>query len=75
MTFFKRLLLVHLAFAISTVFLWGTTLVLALKRIPSPPAPCAHSGLHKILGWLSAVDITLTSVTGLMVYYYGFMVP
>lgn len=74
-SFFDGLLKVHLCFAISTVFLWGATLILALKRIPDPPAPCAHSKLHKPLGWLSAVDITLTAVTGLMVYYFGFMVP
>jgi uncharacterized membrane protein YozB (DUF420 family) len=73
--FFDALLKVHLCFAISTVVLWGVTLSLALKRIPSPPAPCPHSPLHKVLGWSSAIDITLTSVTGLLVYYYGFMVP
>lgn len=72
--FFDRLLTVHLVFAISTPFLWATTMTLALRKMPSPPAPCAHSRLHKTLGWLSAADITLTSVTGLMVYYYGFMV-
>jgi uncharacterized membrane protein YozB (DUF420 family) len=72
---FNSLLYVHLFFAVSTVVLWATTLLLALKRMPRPPAPCDHSRLHKRLGWLSAADITLTSVTGLMVYYYGFVVP
>jgi uncharacterized membrane protein YozB (DUF420 family) len=72
---FYQLLYVHLFFAVSTVFLWATTLALALRRIPKPPAPCEHSQLHKRLGWLSAVDITLTSVTGLLVYYYGFVSP
>ena len=72
---FNTLLYVHLFFAISTVVLWATTLTLALKQIPNPPVPCDHSRLHKRLGWMSAVDITLTSVTGLMVYYYGFVVP
>lgn len=72
--FFYRLLIVHLFFAVSTVLLWSTTIVLALRKIPKPPCPCPHSPIHKLLGWLSAVDITLTSVTGLMVYYYGFVV-
>ena len=72
---FNTLLAVHLVFAISTVFLWGATLILALRRMPVPPGPCEHSRLHKRLGWLSAADITLTSVTGLLVYYYGFVVP
>jgi uncharacterized membrane protein YozB (DUF420 family) len=72
---FDRLLAVHLFFAVSTVILWATTLTLALRRMPVPPAPCAHSSLHKRLGWLSAADITMTSVTGLLVYYYGFVVP
>ena len=72
---FNSLLYVHLFFAVSTVILWATTLVLAIKRMPRPPAPCEHGRLHKRLGWLSAADITLTSVTGLLVYYYGFVVP
>ena len=48
-------------------------IVLAWKRMPSPPPPCAHSGLHKKLGWLSTIDITLTSVTGLTWYYFAFV--
>ncbi len=72
---FYKLLYVHLFFAVSTVFLWGLTLALALRRIPNPPAPCEHSRWHKRLGWISALDITLTSATGLLVYYYGFVVP
>lgn len=72
--FFNRLLAVHLVFAVSTVVLWGATLGLALKKMPSPPAPCTHSRLHKRLGWLAAIDITLTAITGLMVYYFGFIV-
>lgn len=72
--FFRQLLIVHLVFAISTVGLWGTTLILALRRMPCPPGPSPHSSLHKLLGWLSAIDITATAVTGLMVYYFGFMV-
>lgn len=70
-TFFNGLLAVHLVFAVSTVLLWGTTLSLAWKRTPNPPSPSPHSRLHKRLGWLSAIDITLTAVTGLMVYYFG----
>ena len=73
-TFFNQLLIVHLVFAITTVAVWAVTLTLALRRIPSPPGPCAHSELHKKLGWISALDITATSITGLLVYYYGFMV-
>lgn len=72
---FKGLLYVHLFFAVSTVVLWAVTLGLALKKFSSPPGPGEHSRLHKVLGWFSAVDITATAVTGLLVYYYGFMVP
>lgn len=70
-TFFNWLLAVHLIFAVSTVLMWGLTLVLAWKRTPCPPAPSPHSRLHKRLGWVSAIDITLTAITGLMVYYFG----
>lgn len=69
----RRVLWVHLVFAISTPLLWATTIVLALKRFPSPPVPGEHSRLHKRLGWLSTIDITLTAVTGLAFYYVAFM--
>ena len=69
----RNLLWVHLVFAVSTPIFWVTTITLALKRIPNPPKPCEHSALHKKLGWISAIDITLTSVTGLTFYYYAFV--
>jgi len=73
MGYIQNVLWVHLIFAITTPFFWVTTIVLALKRIPSPPAPCEHSGLHKKLGWISTIDITMTSVTGLFWYYVAFV--
>jgi putative membrane protein len=69
----RTLLWVHLVFAVTTPVLWLTTIVLAMKRFPSPPVPNEHSGLHQKLGWLSTVDITLTSVTGLVFYYVAFI--
>ena len=69
----KRTLYVHLVFAISTPLLWGRTIFLALKRIPTPPVPCNHSRLHKTLGWLSVIDLVSTSATGLLFYYRAFI--
>lgn len=66
---------VHLVFAVTTPFLWFTTLALALRRFASPPSPGIHSQTHKILGWLSTFDITLTAITGLIFYYVAFMTP
>jgi hypothetical protein len=71
--FATRVLWVHLIFAISTPPLWVATIVLALRRFPNPPAPCEHRLLHKKLGWLSTIDITLTSLTGLYWYYIAFV--
>lgn len=63
----------HLCFAITSPVLWFITIVLALKRMPKPPAPCAHSRWHKKLGWAATIDLTLTSVTGLWFYYAAFV--
>ncbi|MCA9078058.1 MAG: DUF420 domain-containing protein [Planctomycetaceae bacterium] len=69
----RTVLYVHLIFAVSTPVLWATTIALALRRMPTPPAPCAHSPLHRKLGWASTIDLVLTSVTGLAFYYVAFM--
>lgn len=69
----QTVLRIHLIFAITTPFLWALTLTLALRNFPNPVTPAPHSSTHKLLGWLSAVDITLTSVTGLWFYYTAFV--
>jgi hypothetical protein len=71
--FTRMLLRVHLVFAASTPLLWAVTIGLALRRFGNPPAPSRHSPTHKWLGWTSAIDLTLTSVTGLLFYYFTFM--
>ncbi|MBD3673081.1 MAG: DUF420 domain-containing protein [Planctomycetaceae bacterium] len=72
-SFVRTLLTIHLIFAGSTPVLWGITIAYALKRFPSPPAPGDHSPLHKKLAWASTIDLTLTSVTGLIFYYFAFV--
>lgn len=73
LAFVRNVLYVHLFFAVTTPLLWGATITLALRRFPKPPRPGGHSRLHKTLGWLSTLDITLTSITGLLFYYVAFM--
>ena len=53
--------------------LWIATIVLALKRFGKNPQPGPHSRVHSLLGWASTIDITLTSVTGLLFYYMAFV--
>ena len=62
-----------MVFAISTPFLWLITIVGALRKFANPPVPAPHSGVHKVLGWASVIDLTLTSVTGLVFYYFAFV--
>lgn len=71
--FLKYLLAVHLCFSISTVFIWSFTYFMALKHFPNPIAPSEFSPKHKVMAWISVVDMIGTAITGLMVYYFGFM--
>jgi putative membrane protein len=71
--FARKVLYVHLVFAISTPFLWILTISVALPRFGNPPFPSRHSPLHKWLGWSSAIDLALTSATGLLFYYFAFI--
>jgi putative membrane protein len=63
----------HLVFAITTPVFWCLTIMLALSRFPKPPAPGTHSRVHRMLGWISTIDISLTSITGLLFYYMAFV--
>lgn len=69
----RKILYIHLAFAVSTPLLWAVTLFAALRRFPSPPVPSSHSRLHKTLGWAATLDLVLTSATGLLFYYAAFI--
>lgn len=66
-------LIIHLCFAIPTLLLWPAVIVLGLKRFPKPPTPNEHSKLHKRLGWIAAIGMILTSVTGWIFYYIAFI--
>ena len=70
----RTALRVHLVFAVSTPVLWAATLALAFRRYPNPPRPGSHSRRHKTLGWLSVIDLVLTTATGLTFYYVAFVV-
>lgn len=63
----------HLVFAISTAILWPFTIIFALRKFPSPPAPGAHSPTHIRLGRLAAFDLLLTSITGWIFYWMAFV--
>ncbi|HMO84737.1 MAG TPA: DUF420 domain-containing protein [Lacipirellulaceae bacterium] len=68
-----RALAVHLAFAVSTAVLWTWTVVGAWRRFDAPPAPNAYSARHRALGWLAAIDMTLTAITGWTFYVLAFV--
>ena len=68
-----RALLVHLTFAVPTLILWIVVVTLALRNFKSPPQPGPHSRLHRRLGWLAAIGMTLTAVTGWTFYWLAFV--
>ena len=64
---------IHLFFALTTVGLWITLIVLALRRFPSPPVPGQHSGFHRRWARLGAWDMVLTAVSGWVFYVMAFV--
>ena len=69
-----RLLIIHLAFAVSTALLWVWVGVRALRRYPSPPAPGPHSPSHLLWGKIAAWDMLFTAITGCTFYWLAFVV-
>jgi len=66
-------LAVHLVFAVSTAALWVWVVVGAWKHFDDPPLPGPYSHKHRKLGWLAAIDMTLTAVTGWVFYLLAFV--
>lgn len=71
--FLDNLLAVHLCFSISTFFLWAITFLTALRYFPVPPVPTRFGRFHRVIAWITVADMIGTIVTGLMVYWYGFV--
>ncbi len=72
-TYLYPILIVHLIIAVSTVVLWGITIVGAFKNYSTPLRPNAYSPKHKILGKAAAIAMFLTAVTGWILYYCAFV--
>ena len=66
-------LVVHLLFAIPTLFLWVYVIVMALRKFDSPPTPNAYSGKHRFSARLAAIGMTMTAVTGWIFYLLAFV--
>ena len=66
-------LYVHLTFAVSSVVLWPVVIVRGLRNYPDPPRPNAHSDWHKRWGWIAAIDMGLTALTGWVFYWLAFV--
>jgi len=66
-------LCVHLFFSVTTAALWTFVLARALRRFASPPGPGPHSASHRRFGWLAAIDMALTAISGWAFYYLAFV--
>ena len=66
-------LYVHLVFAVSSVVLWPIVIVRALRNFPAPPRPNEHSAWHIRWGWIAAIDMAMTTVTGWLFYWLAFV--
>jgi putative membrane protein len=66
-------LVIHLLFALTTVALWTIVIVRALRRFPNPPVPNEHSRFHRRFGWLAAIDMLCTTITGWIFYFLAFV--
>ena len=63
----------HTLCAISTSFLWILLVMISLIKFPRPPKPNAFSRWHIIFGRIGMVDMLLSAVTGVILYFAGFV--
>jgi uncharacterized membrane protein YozB (DUF420 family) len=65
-------LVIHLACAIPTTFLWIYVIVQALRKFPRPYAPGAYSPVHRRWARIAAIEMVFTAITGWLFYYFAF---
>jgi uncharacterized membrane protein YozB (DUF420 family) len=66
-------LAVHLSCSIPAALLWIFVIVQGLRKFPNPPRRNAYSGRHRLWGWLAAIEMVLTAVTGWIFYWFAFV--
>ena len=64
---------IHLFFAITAAILWAAVIIQALRQFDAPPKPGTHSAWHRRYGYLAAVDMLCTAVTGWIFYWLAFV--
>jgi uncharacterized membrane protein YozB (DUF420 family) len=64
---------IHLFFAFSTLVVWLKVLVQALRKFPALPQPAEHSRVHRRWGWIAAIAMLLTTLSGWLFYVTAFM--
>lgn len=66
-------LMVHLCFAIPTAILWVYTIAMAMRKFDHDLTPNAYNAQHRKLGWIAAIEMVGTAVTGWIFYYLAFI--
>ena len=64
---------IHLLFAIPTPFVWGGVIWFALVRFRNGYQAGAFNKTHRTWGWIAAILMSLTSLTGWVFYYLAFV--
>ncbi len=62
----------HMFVSITTSIIWTGLIAMSLWKFASPPVPNSFSGAHKLFGRIGMIDMILTGVTGVMLYFLGF---
>lgn len=70
--FLNGLVWTHLVFSITTALIWIGLVIFSLKKFPKPPAPNYFSRTHILWGRIGMIDMILTGITGVMLYFLGF---
>ncbi len=68
-----RVLIVHLSFAIPTLFIWIAIVWLALTKMGADFSNHSHRQLHRRLGWLGTIFMLMTAFTGWIFYWVSFV--